>query len=271
MNVDSDDDFQPPIKSVYNYVAPKDLFQDLKKRSGKGTSYKPKKNLPKKCKDLDAPGPSTAPRHSTAVSTPADNFDAILLAMSPEEVEGFLNTFRNSVPSLNLAKPASSSDSSISETADINTGAPAPKASDETDTDDKKAKDASKSMKCSTCGGTDHARSSSKNCSERVKGKKEGFQEFTKTTAIKTSLINCCKYESAVSKIQKLVTDITQVVFVGSIFANYYYLDQIQNKEVPSEINQNLIYQLFSVLTGQGKKANDELQACFEEVLSIVT
>ncbi|CEP17568.1 hypothetical protein [Parasitella parasitica] len=120
-------------------------------------------------------------------------------------------------------------------------------------------------MKCPTCGGTDHARSSSKNCSERVKGKKEAFKEFTKAAVIKISLIKCCKYKSVVSEIQKLVAHITQVVFAGSIFANYYCLDQIQNKEVPSEINQNLIYQLFFVITGQGKKANDELQACFKK------
>ncbi|CEP10999.1 hypothetical protein [Parasitella parasitica] len=56
MNVDSDDDFQPPVKS----------------------------NLPEKDKDLDAPVPATAPSYSTAVSTPADDFDAILSAMSPE-------------------------------------------------------------------------------------------------------------------------------------------------------------------------------------------
>ncbi|CEP07070.1 hypothetical protein [Parasitella parasitica] len=125
------------------------------------------------------------------------------------------------------------------------------------------AKDASKSMKCPTCGGTDHASSSSKNCFERVKGKKEVFKEFTKTTDIKTSLINCCKHESVVSEIQKLVAHITQVVFAGSIFANYHYLGQVQNKEVPSEISQNLIYQLFSGLTGQRREASDELQACF--------
>ncbi|CEP14738.1 hypothetical protein [Parasitella parasitica] len=243
MNVNSDDDFQPPLKFGFNYVAPKDLYQDLKKRSGKGTSYKPKKNLPKKDKDP--------------------------------------------IPSLNLATPASSSGPSISETASTsNTSAPAPKASSETNADDKKvskkvrekidkreelekakeeAKDTSKSMKSPTCGGTDHARSSSKNCSKCVKGKKEAFKEFTKTTVIKTSLISCCKFEIVVSEIQKLVVHITQLVFAGSIFANYYYLDQVQNKEVLSEINQNLIYQLFSVLTGRGKKANDELKVCFKK------
>ncbi|CEP12721.1 hypothetical protein [Parasitella parasitica] len=183
MNIDSDDDFQPPIKSLFNYVAtPKDLFQDIKKRSGKGTSYKPKMNLPKKDKgkgkastsspipatqqeavtapkknkgkekasilppaaynfqqDLDAPGPSTAPSYSTAVSPPTEDFDAILSAISPEEVEDFFSTFQDPVPSLCLAKPASSFDPSISETAsNSNTSALAPKASGETDTDDKK-------------------------------------------------------------------------------------------------------------------------------------
>ncbi|CEP14248.1 hypothetical protein [Parasitella parasitica] len=129
--------------------------------------------------DLDAPGPSTAPSYSTSVSTLVEDFDAIFLAMSPKEVEDFFNTFQDPVPSLNLAKTASPSGPSISETASIsNTSAPAPKASGETDTEDKRvfkkvqkkidkreelekvkdeAKDSSKSMKCPTCGGTDHA------------------------------------------------------------------------------------------------------------------
>ncbi|CEP18438.1 hypothetical protein [Parasitella parasitica] len=162
ISVDSDDDFQPPINSVFDYVAPKDIFQDLKAIRF-GCSW------------------STAPSYSTAVSTPAEDFNAILSAMSPKEVGEFFSTFQDPVPSLNLSKSASNS----------NTSAPAPKASGKTDTEDKKvskkvqkkidkreelekakeeAKDSSKSMKCPTCGGTDHARSSSKNCSECVIG-----------------------------------------------------------------------------------------------------
>ncbi|CEP11364.1 hypothetical protein [Parasitella parasitica] len=67
--------------------------------------------------DLDAPGPSTSPSYSTAVSTPADDFDVILSAMSPEEVEDFFSTFQDPVPSLNLAKSASSSGPSNFEAA----------------------------------------------------------------------------------------------------------------------------------------------------------
>ncbi|CEP16358.1 hypothetical protein [Parasitella parasitica] len=105
------------------FGAPPSVPSDM--NIGKGTSHKPKKNLPKKDKGKGkasssspipaaqqeavtaqkknkgkekasilppaahnfqqvAPGPSTAPSNSTAVSTPADYFDAILSAMSPE-------------------------------------------------------------------------------------------------------------------------------------------------------------------------------------------
>ncbi|CEP12890.1 hypothetical protein [Parasitella parasitica] len=271
MKIDSNDDFQLPINDQA-----KEHPTSSKRIIPRKTKLKPKQAprllflghnkkqlaFPRKTKekasilpsathnfqqDLDAPGPS-ASSYSTAVSTPAENFDAILSAMSPEEVEDILRIFQ-----------------------DLITSAPAPKASDKTDTDGKKvskkvkkkidkreelkkeeAKDSSKFLKCPTCGGTGHARFSSKNCSKRVKGKKEAFKEFTKTAVIKTSLINCCKYESVVLEIQKLVAHITQVIFAESIFANYHYIDQVQDKEVPSAINQNLIYQLFSVLTGEG-------------------
>ncbi|CEP14285.1 hypothetical protein [Parasitella parasitica] len=182
MDIDFDDDFQPPIKSVFNYVASKDLFQDIKKRSAKSIlhtntySHIPFYYHLHSLIDLDGPGPgpSTAPSYSTAVSTPAEDFDAILSAMSPEEVEEFFfSTFQNPVPSLNLAKSASSSGPSISETAS-NISKRVQKKIDKREELEKvkeEAKDSSKSMKCPTCGGTDQARSSNKNCSERVKGK----------------------------------------------------------------------------------------------------
>ncbi|CEP07527.1 hypothetical protein [Parasitella parasitica] len=82
-------------------MLPQGPFQDIKKRSGKVKSHNPKKNLPKRNEDLDAPGSSTALSYSTAVSTLVEDFDAILSAMSPGAVENFFSTFKDPVPSLN--------------------------------------------------------------------------------------------------------------------------------------------------------------------------
>ncbi|EIE79456.1 hypothetical protein RO3G_04161 [Rhizopus delemar RA 99-880] len=53
------------------------------------------------------------------------------------------------------------------------------------------------------------------------------------------------------------MSGIFQVVYAGPMFANYFYRNQLKNKQVPIIITHNLVYQLFPLLTGQGKKADE--------------
>ncbi|KAG1165068.1 hypothetical protein G6F36_013516 [Rhizopus arrhizus] len=56
------------------------------------------------------------------------------------------------------------------------------------------------------------------------------------------------------------MSGIFQVVYAGPMFANYFYRNQLKNKQVPIIITHNLVYQLFPLLTGQGKKADEALK-----------
>ena len=47
-------------------------------------------------------------------------------------------------------------------------------------------------------------------------------------------------------EIQKLISHVIQVVYAESMFANYFYLDQIKSKQVAAAITHNLAYRLFS-------------------------
>lgn len=48
------------------------------------------------------------------------------------------------------------------------------------------------------------------------------------------------------------------------MFANYFYLDQIKNKQVSASITQNLVHYLFSSFIEQGKKVDKEVKNCFD-------
>ncbi|CEP15549.1 hypothetical protein [Parasitella parasitica] len=217
-------------------------------------------NLPKKDKDLDAPS------YSTTVSTHAGDFDVILSAMSPKElylqvplVRLFLKLHQTLTRVLLLLKHLAKL---------ILTTRKYPRKF-------KRRLISEKNLKKSKKRSKTHPNPRNVPLvaeptmqyppAKTVPNASKERRRHSRILARLLRLINCCKYESVVSEIQKLVAHITQVVFAGSIFANYCYLVQVQNKEVPSEIDQNLIYQLFSVLTGQGKKAIDELQACLKK------
>ena len=129
----------------------------------------------------------------------------------------------------------------------------------------------SKKQKCPTCGGTDHSRSSNAKCPYHRKSKSEAHRkEFNRTSVIKTNLLNCCKSETMISELQELVAHITQAVYAGSIFANYFYLDEVQKlgeNDIATVINQDTIYALFSQITGQGKKASEKIKECFKKFI----
>ncbi|KAG2207838.1 hypothetical protein INT46_007004 [Mucor plumbeus] len=122
----------------------------------------------------------------------------------------------------------------------------------------------SRPMRCPKCNGTDHAKASSSKCSQRVKQKAKAFKEFSKTSIIKISLAKTCKNPKLVEEIRELIAHIIQVVYAGSIFANYIYLNEVQINHTSEPVSHNLIYQFFSVLTGQGKKASDKIKISFQ-------
>ncbi|CEG73012.1 hypothetical protein RMATCC62417_08478 [Rhizopus microsporus] len=90
-----------------------------------------------------------------------------------------------------------------------------------------------KQVRCPSCGGTDHSRSSSKLCPMNKSKMKLSKPKDTveKVFVIKTSLANICKYPKFVTLIQEVVDHITQLVYAGSIFTNYYFLELLENSE----------------------------------------
>ncbi|CEG67919.1 hypothetical protein RMATCC62417_04267 [Rhizopus microsporus] len=86
---------------------------------------------------------------------------------------------------------------------------------------DKTTTNEQKQVRCPSCGGTDHSRSSSKLCPTNKSKTKLPKPKNTveKTFVIKTSLANTCKYPKFVTLIQEVVDHITQLVYAGSIFA----------------------------------------------------
>ncbi|CEG74853.1 hypothetical protein RMATCC62417_09989 [Rhizopus microsporus] len=85
-----------------------------------------------------------------------------------------------------------------------------------------------------------------------------------KTFVIKTSFANTCKYPKFVTLIQEVVDHITQLVYAGYIFANYYFLELLENDEELPVVNQNLFYNIFSIFAGQGKHASDSIKKSFK-------
>ncbi|CEG68571.1 hypothetical protein RMATCC62417_04808 [Rhizopus microsporus] len=67
-----------------------------------------------------------------------------------------------------------------------------------------------------------------------------------------------------VTLIQEVVDHITQLIYAGSIFANYYFLELLENGEEPPVVTQNLFYNIFSIFAGQGKHASDSIKKSFK-------
>ncbi|CEI90907.1 hypothetical protein RMCBS344292_05216 [Rhizopus microsporus] len=85
-----------------------------------------------------------------------------------------------------------------------------------------------------------------------------------KPFVIKTSLANTCKYPKFVTLIQGVVDHITQLVYAGSIFANYYFLELLENGEELPVVTQNLFYNVFSIFAGQEKHVSDSIKKSFK-------
>ncbi|GAA5800247.1 hypothetical protein HPULCUR_005672 [Helicostylum pulchrum] len=105
---------------------------------------------------------------------------------------------------------------------------------------EKAAAEKSKSKKCPSCQGTDHERPSSKKCPEQVKSRAAAPKKFK-------NLNKVCTNVAVIAELQKVVKRVTQVVYAGSMFANYFYLEKLENNKPVARIEQHLIYQLFSL------------------------
>ncbi|CEJ03358.1 hypothetical protein RMCBS344292_17344 [Rhizopus microsporus] len=109
-----------------------------------------------------------------------------------------------------------------------------------------------KQVRFPSCGGTDHSRFSRNlrpmNKSKTKLSKPKNTVE--KAFVIKASLANICKYSKFVTMIQEVVGHITQLVYAGSIFANYYFLKLLENGEEVPVFTQNLLYKIFSIFAG---------------------
>ncbi|RCH92130.1 hypothetical protein CU097_003672, partial [Rhizopus azygosporus] len=123
-----------------------------------------------------------------------------------------------------------------------------------------------KQIRCPSCGGADHSRSSSKLCPMNKAKTKPLKPKDTveKTFVIKTSLANTCKYPKFITLVQEVVDHITQLVYDGSIFTNYYFLGLLENGEELPTITQNLFYNIFCIFAGQGKHASDSIKKSFK-------
>ncbi|PHZ15923.1 uncharacterized protein RHIMIDRAFT_233527 [Rhizopus microsporus ATCC 52813] len=85
-----------------------------------------------------------------------------------------------------------------------------------------------------------------------------------KTSVIKTSLANTCKYPKFVTLIQEVADHITQLVYDGSIIAIYYFLELLENGEELPVATQNLFYKIFSTFVGQEKHVFDSIKKGFK-------
>ncbi|KAL4213794.1 hypothetical protein AB4K20DRAFT_1795470 [Rhizopus microsporus] len=123
-----------------------------------------------------------------------------------------------------------------------------------------------KQVSCSSCGGTDHSRSSNKLCPMNKSKTKfpKPKDAVEKTFVIKTSLANTRRYPKFVTLIQEVADHITQLVYASSIFTNYYFLELLENGEELPVVTQNLFYNVFFIFAGQGKHAPDSIKESFK-------
>ncbi|CEG76573.1 hypothetical protein RMATCC62417_11457 [Rhizopus microsporus] len=113
-----------------------------------------------------------------------------------------------------------------------------------------------KQVRCPSCDGTDHSHSSSKLCPVNKSKTKLSKPKDTveKTSVIKTSLVNTCKYPKSVTMIQEVVATLLSV---------YYFLELLESGEELSVVTQNLFYNIFSIFASQEKHVFDSIKKSF--------
>jgi hypothetical protein len=115
-----------------------------------------------------------------------------------------------------------------------------------------------------------HAATSSRRCENFTPSKKEPFLEFTETFVIKTKLAKICKSPKFMQELQKLVAWVSRTVYIGSLFANNFMLDQIENGQECSEISHSSRYNLFAAFSGQANNASTQIKACVRKFGELV-
>lgn len=194
----SSSDFQPLIKSFFNYVSSSNPFDNFRKKSGIFCSSLCFLYM-NKLINVNSTGKGRFPinRKKTAKSNRNKCKEEILLL--------FLYPLVKDSTIKKTSKAVQKQNKQV-----------ALKVAEE-----EAQRSSTNSMKCPACIGTDHARFSSSKCLYHVKNKVEVHQGFTKASVIKANLNNICKNANLILEIQKLVLHISQGIWASSMFANY--------------------------------------------------
>ena len=119
---------------------------------------------------------------------------------------------------------------------------------------------------CPSCGLHTHSRSSSNLCpKKKQKEPSHNPDEKKETFAIKSSLKNICTDTRVYEKIASVVAYTTKAIHVGSLFMNYVFLKLLSKGEQVPIIDHTLVYSIFTVVTGNGKKVPKYCQDYFVE------
>lgn len=119
---------------------------------------------------------------------------------------------------------------------------------------------------CPSCGLHTHSRSSSNLCpKKKQKEPSHNPDEKKETFAIKSSLKNICTDTRVYEKIASVVAYTTKAIHVGSLFMNYIFLKLLNKGEQVPIIDHTLVYSIFTVVTGNGKKVPKYCQDYFVE------
>ena len=121
---------------------------------------------------------------------------------------------------------------------------------------------------CSSCGGWDHQRSSSKNCPNHIATRRE-VADFHRTSTIKTSLRNCCTDVNLQRVIKDTVMQARTVTYLGSLFVQLLIVSRLQNNLPVPPLTQSFFYNVFGQLVNLGREAPNwvkDLYQAFSQV-----
>lgn len=126
-----------------------------------------------------------------------------------------------------------------------------------------------KEIRCSTCGGTDHERSTSKLCMNRTE-KRKAPKNFKRTSVIKASLINTCRSEKFVEATKEIVKHVRDITYAGSLLANFFFVKLLSENRAIPPITHDLCYGFFSLVAGKGMSSDDNLQEAYANFKSLI-
>ncbi|KAI8971939.1 hypothetical protein BDF20DRAFT_838210 [Mycotypha africana] len=120
---------------------------------------------------------------------------------------------------------------------------------------------------------TTHARQASNLCpSRKIKVPICDEDEKVEKFVIKTTMPNVCKSEQFCEQILKVATYTSKVLYLGSLFVNYLFIKLFEIKDADVfVIEQTLFTNIFAVITGNGKKAPDDIKEHFKTFCDLTT